>query len=70
MRFFVLPVNPKNTVNILFGYIQFAADSIILYGIAILLFILLAVSAYAFGDKIERRNLELINQKPVSKNEN
>ncbi len=56
-------------MNFLFGYLRFAADSIVLFGIAILLFILLSVFAYVVGDKIEQRNLELINQKLANKKE-
>jgi len=56
-------------VNMLFGYLHFAADSLILNGIAMLLFVLLSVFTYYVGDKIERRNLELINQKLASRNE-
>ncbi len=56
-------------INILFGYLRFAVDSLILYGIAILLFILLSIFFYYVADKTERRNLELINQKLASRNE-
>jgi len=56
-------------INMLFGYLRFAVDSLILYGVEVLLFILLSVFTYYVADKIERRNLELINQKLASRNE-
>jgi len=56
-------------INILFGYLRFAVDSLILHGVAMLLFVLLSVFTYYVADKIERRNLELINQKLASRNE-
>ncbi len=57
------------TMNFLFGFVRFAVDYIILFGASISLFILLSVFAYVVGDKIEQRNLELINQKLADKNE-
>ncbi len=56
-------------MNFLFGFIRFAADYIILFSVAILLFILLNILVYFIGDKIEQRNLDLINQKLATKNE-
>lgn len=58
------------TVNILFGYLRFTLDSMILYSCAVVLFILLTIFVYVIADKIEKRNLELINQKLATKNEN
>ena len=52
-------------MNMLFGYLRFAADSLILYGVEVLLFVLLNIFVYYVADKIERRNLELINQKGI-----
>ena len=57
------------TINILFGSLRFAVDSLILYGIEMLLFILLSIFFYYVADKIERRNLESINQKLADRNE-
>ena len=57
-------------VNILFGYLRFTLDSMILYSCAVVLFILLTIFVYVIADKIEKRNLELINQKLATKNEN
>ena len=51
------------TVNILFGFARFEANYIIIFSVLILLFILLSVFAYYIADKIELRNLEIINQK-------
>ena len=56
-------------INMLFGYPRFAVDSLILYGVEMLLFILLSIFVYYVADKIEQRNLELINQKLASRNE-
>ena len=58
------------TVNILFGSLRFTLDSMILYSCAVVLFILLTIFVYVIADKIEKRNLELINQKLETKNEN
>lgn len=56
-------------MHILFGFFRFAVDFLILDGVAILLFILLSIFVYYVADKIERRNLELINQKLASRKE-
>ena len=57
------------TVNILFGFARFEANYIIIFSVLILLFILLSVFAYYIADKIELRNLELINQKLADRTE-
>ena len=57
-------------MNILFGYFRFTTDSMILYGSAVVLLILLTIFIDVIADKIEKRNLELINQKLATKNEN
>lgn len=55
-------------VNYIFGYFRFELDYLIVSFIAILLFIVVTVFAYYIGDKIEQRNLNLINQKLDEKN--
>lgn len=55
-------------VNYIFGYFRFELDYLIVSCIAILLFIVVTVFAYCIGDKIEQRNLNLINQKLDEKN--
>lgn len=55
-------------VNYIFGYFRFELDYLIVSFIAILLFIVVTVFAYYIGDKIEQRNLNLINQKLGEKN--
>ena len=55
-------------VNYIFGYFRFELDYLIVSFIAILLFIVVTVFAYCIGDKIEQRNLNLINQKLDEKN--
>ena len=55
-------------VNYIFGYFRFELDYLIILCIAILLFIVVTVFAYCIGDKIEQRNLNLINQKLDEKN--
>ena len=55
-------------VNYIFGYFRFELDYLIVSCIAILLFIVVTVFAYYIGDKIEQRNLNLINQKLDEKN--
>ena len=57
------------TVNILFGFARFETNFIIIFSVLILLFILLSVFAYYIADKIELRNLELINQKLADRTE-
>ena len=51
------------TVTYLFGYLRPELHSLILYGITVLLFIGTTVFAYYVGDRIERKNLNLINRK-------
>ena len=55
-------------VAYLFGYLRFEINSLISYGICILLFIASTVFAYYVSDKIEQRNLNLINQKLACNN--
>jgi hypothetical protein len=52
----------------LFGYLRFEINSLINYGITILVFIVLTVFIYYVEDKIEQQNLKLINQKLSEKN--
>ena len=52
----------------LFGYLRFEINSLINYGITILVFIVLTVFIYYVADKIEQQNLKLINQKLSEKN--
>ena len=51
------------TVTYLFGYLRLELRSLISYGITVLLFIATTGFAYYVGDRIERKNLNLINQK-------
>ena len=51
------------TVSYLFGYLRLELRSLISYGITVLVFIGTTVFAYYVVDRIERQNLELINQK-------
>ena len=55
-------------VNSLFGYLRFETNSLVSYGIGISLFIVSSAFAYYVGDKIEQKNLKLINQKLAHKN--
>ena len=51
------------SVTYLFGYLRLELRSLISYGITVLLFIATTGFAYYVGDRIERKNLNLINQK-------
>lgn len=55
-------------VNYIFGYFRFEFDSLITFGILILINIVLVTFAYYVCDKIEQQNLKLINQKLANKN--
>jgi hypothetical protein len=54
----------------LFGYLHFEINDFISYGISILLFLALNSFCYYVADKIEQKNLNLINQKLANKNPN
>ena len=52
----------------IFGSIRFELKSLIVYCIAALICTMVVVFAYYVADKIEQRNLNLINQKLSEKN--
>ena len=54
----------------LFGYLRFEINNFISYGISILLFLALNSFCYYVADKIEQKNLNLINQKLANRNPN
>ena len=52
----------------IFGSTRFELKSLVVYCIAALIFTMVIVFAYYVADKIEQRNLNLINQKLCEKN--
>ena len=50
--------------NFIFGYLRFELDKfLIIFGAAVLLYVILVVFLFYISDKIEKKNLEAINQK-------
>ena len=50
--------------NFIFGYLRFELDKFfIIFGAAVLLYVILVVFLFYISDKIEKKNLEAINQK-------
>lgn len=65
MSFYVLVVF---VMGFIFGYFRFEFDFMIVFGVVMFLFVSWAVFSFYVADKIEQKNLKLINQKLDEKN--